>query len=130
MPSPRVRGSPTGCRRRAGWQTAIYLARSARSVTLLVRGQPGQEHVRLPRHRDRRYPPGVHARLHTEVAAARGDHRLTELVLRGRATDRDETLPTAALFVMIGATPHTDWLPRDVARDRHGNPTGSVFRKH
>jgi len=24
------------------------------------------------------------------------------------------------LFVMIGATPHTDWLPGDVARDRHG----------
>ena len=21
---------------------------------------------------------------------------------------------------MIGATPHTDWLPEDVARDRHG----------
>ncbi|MBO0831000.1 MAG: hypothetical protein J2P29_03420, partial [Actinobacteria bacterium] len=37
-----------------------------------------------------------------------------------RATGRDETVPAAALFVMIGATPHTDWLPGDVARDRHG----------
>ena len=64
--------------------------------------------------------PRVHVRLHTEVAAARGDHRLTELVLRDRATARDETVPAAALFVMIGATPHTDWLPGDVARDRHG----------
>jgi len=59
-------------------------------------------------------------RLHTEVAAARGDHRLTELVLRERATGGDETVPAATLFVMIGATPHTDWLPGDVARDRHG----------
>jgi thioredoxin reductase (NADPH) len=59
-------------------------------------------------------------RLHTEIAAARGDHRLTELVLRDRVTGRDDTVPAAALFVMIGAAPHTAWLPGDVARDRHG----------
>ena len=29
-------------------------------------------------------------------------------------------MPAAALFVMIGATPHADWLPDDVARDQHG----------
>jgi hypothetical protein len=29
-------------------------------------------------------------------------------------------VPAAALFVMIGATPHTDWLPDDVVRDQHG----------
>jgi thioredoxin reductase (NADPH) len=63
--------------------------------------------------------PRVHVRLHTEVAAARGDHRLTELVLRDRTTGRDETVPAAALFVMIGATPHADWLPDNVVRDRH-----------
>jgi thioredoxin reductase (NADPH) len=64
--------------------------------------------------------PGVQVRLQTEVAAARGDHRLTELVLLDRATGRDETVPAAALFVMIGATPHADWLPVDVVRDQHG----------
>ena len=64
--------------------------------------------------------PRVRVRLQTEVAGARGDHRLTELVLRDRATGRDETVPAAALFVMIGATPHADWLPDDVARDQHG----------
>lgn len=29
-------------------------------------------------------------------------------------------MPAAALFVMIGAVPHTDWLPGDVLRDQHG----------
>ena len=62
----------------------------------------------------------MRVRLQTEVAAARGDHRLTELVLRNRATGRVETAPAAALFVMIGATPHTGWLPGDVLRDQHG----------
>jgi thioredoxin reductase (NADPH) len=64
--------------------------------------------------------PRVHVRLHTDVGAARGDHRLRELALRDSATGREETVATAALFVMIGATPHTSWLPGDIARDRHG----------
>jgi len=101
-------------------QTAIYLARSARSVTLLVRGHSLATSMSDYLVTEIAGTPGVHVRLHTEVATARGDHRLTELVLRDRASGRDETVPAAALFVMIGATPHTDWLPGDVARDRHG----------
>ena len=62
----------------------------------------------------------MRVRLQTEVAAGRGDRRLTELALRNRATGREETVPAAALFVMIGATPHTGWLPGAVLRDRHG----------
>jgi thioredoxin reductase (NADPH) len=62
----------------------------------------------------------VRVRPQTEVAAARGDRRLTELVLRDRRTGSDETVPAAALFVMIGATPHADWLPDQIARDQHG----------
>ena len=101
-------------------QTAIYLARSARSVTLLVRGDSLATSMSDYLVTEIAGTPRVHVRLHTEVAAARGVHRLTEVVLRDRATGRDETVPAAALFVMIGATPHTDWLPGDVARDRHG----------
>src|SRR5215470_1312909 len=101
-------------------QTALYLARSARSVTLLVRGDSLAKSMSDYLITEIEGTPRAHVRLHTEVAAARGDHRLTELVLRDRAAGRDETLPAAALFVMIGATPHTDWLPGDVGRDRHG----------
>jgi len=101
-------------------QAAVYLARSARSVTLLVRGDDLGTSMSDYLITEIATTPQVHVRLRTEVAAARGDHRLTELVLRDRATGRDQTVPAAALFVMIGATPHTDWLPGDVARDRHG----------
>jgi thioredoxin reductase (NADPH) len=31
-----------------------------------------------------------------------------------------ETVPAAALFVLIGAEPHTAWLPEDIRRDRWG----------
>jgi thioredoxin reductase (NADPH) len=101
-------------------QTAIYLARSARSVTLLTRGGSLAKSMSDYLVTEIESTPRVHVRLHTEVAAARGDRRLGELALRDSATGREETVATAALFVMIGATPHTSWLPGDVARDRHG----------
>jgi thioredoxin reductase (NADPH) len=101
-------------------QTAIYLARSARSVTLLVRGGSLAKSMSDYLGTEIESTPRVHVRLHNEVAAARGDRRLGELALRDSASGREETVPAAALFVMIGATPHTGWLPGDVARDRHG----------
>jgi thioredoxin reductase (NADPH) len=101
-------------------QTAVYLARWARSVTLLVRGDNLGTSMSNYLVKEIDASPRVHVRRHAEVAAARGDYRLTQLVLRDRSTGRDETVPAAALFVMIGATPHTDWLPDAIARDRRG----------
>ena len=101
-------------------QAAIYLARSARSVTLLVRGDSLAKSMSDYLVKEIESTPGVLARLQTEVAAARGDRRLTELVVRDRRTGSEETVPAAALFVMIGATPHANWLPDDVQRDQHG----------
>ena len=101
-------------------QTAVYLARSARSVTLLVRGDSLATSMSDYLVKEIEATPRVRVRLQTEVAAACGDHRLTEVVLRDQATGRDDTVPAAALFVMIGATPHAGWLPDDVVRDQHG----------
>jgi thioredoxin reductase (NADPH) len=101
-------------------QAAIYLAKSARSVTLLVRGDDLAKSMSDYLVTEIEAIPAVHVRLHTEVAAARGDHRLTELVLNDRAAGREETVPAAALFVMIGATPHAGRLPGDILRDQHG----------
>jgi thioredoxin reductase (NADPH) len=36
------------------------------------------------------------------------------------ATGATTAMPADALFVMIGARPHTAWLPPQVARDAHG----------
>ncbi|HEY2077644.1 MAG TPA: NAD(P)/FAD-dependent oxidoreductase [Streptosporangiaceae bacterium] len=90
------------------------------SVTLLVRGDTLAEGMSDYLIKELESTARVQVRLHAEVAAARGDHRLTELVLRDRRTGQQETLRAAALFVMIGAVPHTDWLPGSIARDRHG----------
>jgi thioredoxin reductase (NADPH) len=41
-------------------------------------------------------------------------------VLRERASGGQELVDAAALFVMIGATPHTGWLPDSILRDDRG----------
>ena len=49
-----------------------------------------------------------------------GDGRLEELVLRDGASGQEDTVAADALFALIGARPHTEWLPGEIARDPHG----------
>ncbi len=62
--------------------------------------------------------PNVRVLTRTEVAAGLGDGRLEQLQLR--TPDGIETVPAAALVVLIGAHPHTEWLPDAIARDEWG----------
>ena len=62
----------------------------------------------------------VDVRTGTAVVGGGGEGRLQELVLRETASGDEETLAAGALFVLIGARPRTDWLPSEIARDRHG----------
>jgi len=41
-------------------------------------------------------------------------------VLRNQSTGQTQIVPAAALFVLIGAQPHTQWLPASIERDSHG----------
>jgi len=40
--------------------------------------------------------------------------------VRNRTTGEAQERAVSGLFVMIGATPRTDWLPPDIARDERG----------
>jgi thioredoxin reductase (NADPH) len=53
------------------------------------------------------------------VSALEGNGRLEGVRVR-RADGAEERIATAALFLFIGATPHTDWLRGCVALDRKG----------
>ena len=62
----------------------------------------------------------VDIRVMTEVVAASGQTRLEQLILRERQTGTEAQVEAAALFVMIGGQPHTEWLPEEVQRDAQG----------
>ncbi len=64
--------------------------------------------------------PNLDVRTCTQVVGGHGEGRLEQLVLRHRDTGNEETVPADALFVLIGADPHTDWLPPEIARDPYG----------
>lgn len=101
-------------------QAALHLARWARRVTLVVRGtslEAGMSHYLV---REVEASPAIDVRLGTEVAGGGGAGWLERLVLRDRESGAEEVVPADGLFVMIGAHPHTDWLPDAVERDPQG----------
>jgi thioredoxin reductase (NADPH) len=111
-------------------QAALHLARHARQVTMLVRGDSLARSMSDYLIREIEATPTIVVRLRTEVRDGhRGDH-LEALTLHDGLHDRTEQVPAAAFFVLIGGEPHTQWLPdtiqrrwgyivtgRDVARD-------------
>ncbi|HEU4671789.1 MAG TPA: FAD-dependent oxidoreductase [Candidatus Limnocylindrales bacterium] len=103
----------------SGAQATVYLARYARSATLLVRGSSIDDvsEYLVEQLHDR---PNIEVRLNTEIVEARGEGRLASLVLRDRAAGATEERPAFAVFVLIGARPRTDWLPASVERDERG----------
>jgi thioredoxin reductase (NADPH) len=101
-------------------QAALHLARYARRVTLVVRSESldaGMSHYLV---REVEAAQNVEVRTGTAVVGGGGEGRLQGLVLRQASTGGETNVPADALFVLIGARPHTDWVPREIARDRHG----------
>jgi thioredoxin reductase (NADPH) len=64
--------------------------------------------------------PNISMLLHTEVVDGHGRQRLEGLTLRDRHTGSTRTVPTSAMFILIGAEPRTDWLDGVVERDERG----------
>lgn len=101
-------------------QAALHLARYAASVSLVVRG-PDLAASMSQYLVDQLAAAGVAILAETKVVGGGGaDGRLDHLVLRHRVTGDETTAPSNALFITIGARPHTDWLPGDVLRDQWG----------
>ena len=101
-------------------QAALHLARYARRVVLLVRApslDAGMSHYLV---RTIEAAANIEVRTGTEIVDGGGDGRLERLVLHDRATGDESTVAATALFVLIGARPKTEWLPRAMARDPHG----------
>jgi thioredoxin reductase (NADPH) len=101
-------------------QAALHLARYARRVTILVRTaslSSSMSHYLIDTIGN---TPNVVVRYAAEVTAAHGEGRLERLQLLDRESGKTETVDAAALVVLIGAMPHTAWLPDEIARDDWG----------
>jgi len=101
-------------------QAAMYLSKYASKVTLLVRGSSLAASMSEYLITEIDAAENIEARLNTQVIDGGGEGRLEHLVLKDSLSGSRETVPTAALFVLIGAEPHTEWLSKDIVRDRGG----------
>ncbi len=101
-------------------QAVMYLSNYASHVTLLVRGNSLASSMSDYLIREIEAAENVSVRFNTQVIDGSGEGRLERLVLKNSVAGDTEIVPAAALFVLIGARPHTDWLPQEIERDEWG----------
>jgi thioredoxin reductase (NADPH) len=90
-------------------QGAVFISRDADQVTMLVRGSLATSMSRyLIEQIERR--DNIDVRLGEEVVEVHGSERLEAITIRHRETGETRREPTPALFVFIGASPHTEML--------------------
>ena len=99
-------------------QAALHLAR-ATHVTILYRGESLQKSMsQYLVERIESLPDEIAVRLNTEVREAHGENQLEEITIDEAGTV--SRIPATAMFVFVGAEPHTDWLGNAPARSERG----------
>jgi thioredoxin reductase (NADPH) len=101
-------------------QAALHLAKYAERVTIVVRGDSLRASMSDYLVQEIEATNNLAVRLQTQIVDGRGVRRLEGLILKDGASGETATVPAAALFVLIGAQPHTGWLPASVLRDERG----------
>jgi thioredoxin reductase (NADPH) len=98
-------------------QAAVFLARRARKVFLLIRGDDLSKAMSAYLARRIEQTPNIEVLYHTTVLRMHGDKHLASVTIVDNKTGQERTLMTPALFSFIGAVPRTDWLPQEIERD-------------
>ena len=101
-------------------QAAIHLSKYASRVTLLVRGSKLAVSMSEYLIKEIEAANNIDVHFNSRVVNGGGKGRLEHLVLKNTASGLTETVPAAALFVLIGAEPRTEWLPEEIERDKRG----------
>jgi len=111
-------------------QAAVYFARFARSVTMLVRGdslEKGMSHYLIDQIRE---VPNIRVETQAEVVEVHGDNHLESITIANHASESIRTEATSNLFIFIGAVPCTAWLRGQLPMDERGYLlTGSMLPK-
>jgi len=109
-------------------QAALYFAKFATKVTMLVRGEGLSATMSKYLIDEISRTSNIVVEAQTQVVEAIGTDRLESLRLRGPAGETQ--VSATSLFVFIGAVPVTAWLPPCILRDDKGFVlSGSDLRK-
>jgi thioredoxin reductase (NADPH) len=101
-------------------QAAVFLAETARKVYMLVRGKTLSD--TMSRYLTQRIieHPAIELHLESELVSLEGDSHLERVTWLDRSSGERTTREIRHVFVMAGASPHSDWLRECVALDQQG----------
>jgi thioredoxin reductase (NADPH) len=101
-------------------QAALHLQRYAADVTIVIRTPDLSATMSRYLIDEIEASSSITVVPNADVVDGRGDGWLSEVVVADRDSGERRVIPADGLFVMIGAEPHTSWLPESVRRDRWG----------
>ena len=109
-------------------QAAVYFAQFARSVTILVRADSLQKGMSQYLIDQIAKIENIQVETLSEVVEVHGEDHLESVTILNSETGETRTVPTAALFIFIGAVPCTAWLRGKLPMDERGYLlTGSLL---
>ena len=101
-------------------QAAMFFANYASQVSLLVRGASlarSMSHYLIAQLATK---ANIEVCTGCRIVGVTGERRLEAVTIEHRDSGRQETRPTSAVFVFIGADAKTAWLPPGLIRDEDG----------
>lgn len=101
-------------------QAALHLAKFATHVTMIIRGESLATSMSDYLITQLQAIPNIDIRLRTRVVDGRGEERLEALILEDIETGQHAEVAASAVFVLIGAEPHTEWLRGIIGLDERG----------
>ena len=101
-------------------QAALYLARYARSVTMVAPEPDFSEKMSEYLLNRIRRTENIHLRPGSKVVSVEGGDLLEKVTIENLGGGEQEVVETNSLFVYIGAAPRTAWLDGVVHRDEKG----------
>jgi thioredoxin reductase (NADPH) len=101
-------------------QGAMFFSQHASQVTMLVRGSSLARGMSQYLVDQIEATENIEVLLQTEVVEAMGKNRLEALKMIDKRTNQTQTVPAAAMFLFIGAVPHSDLVTGVVERNRAG----------
>ncbi|MCI0396349.1 MAG: FAD-dependent oxidoreductase [Chloroflexi bacterium] len=101
-------------------QGAMFFSRYASQVTMIVRSSSLEKGMSQYLVDQIRGQENIDVRLRSEVVAVYGERQLEAVTIRDSDSGERETVPAAAVFIFIGAVPHSELVAGVVERNNAG----------
>jgi thioredoxin reductase (NADPH) len=101
-------------------QGAMFLSRFASEVSVLIRGDSLQKSMSQYLIDQIDGTENISLMVNTEVAAVGGKDHLETITIKNNKSGESKNLPADAMFIFIGAVPHTDIVTGIVDMDKAG----------